>query len=176
MGSTGWAAWLILNRLVHSPVVTSMNGNIIRDEKVFEATLNAVIINDNSDLASQVKATLERAAQRADASMHCHVRPWLVDLLNCLPTSETALVEATDAHMIVLALRRLKSVPACLRIWLESWIRRRAVPEAALAIWEGPNADPDSAGITAEAVKIANCYGLDLIISDGGPPAVTGSV
>jgi hypothetical protein len=152
-----------------------MSRNKIRDEKVFEATMNAVIIYDNIDCTSQVKATLERAAQRADASMHCHVRPWRVDFLNCLPTSETALVEATDEHMIVLALRRLKSLPASLRNWLETWTQRRAVPEAALAIWEGPNADPYSAGITAEVVKIADRYGLDFIISDGGPLAVTQS-
>jgi hypothetical protein len=47
-----------------------MSATAIREENVFEATMNAVIIYDEFDYATKAKATLERATHRTDETTH----------------------------------------------------------------------------------------------------------
>ena len=52
----------------------------MRDEKVFDATMNAVIIYDKFDFAAKANAMLERAAQRTGETVHWKVKPWRADI------------------------------------------------------------------------------------------------
>ena len=47
-----------------------MSATAIREENVFEATMNAVIIYDEFDYATKANAMLERAAHRTDETTH----------------------------------------------------------------------------------------------------------
>jgi hypothetical protein len=84
-------------------------------------------------------------------------------MLELSPAAEAALAEAAEAHLIVLALRQVQSV---LVDWLERWATCRQVQEAALAVWDGGNADTRSARVTPELTQFAGRYGLSLIFDD----------
>ena len=83
---------------------------------------------------------LERAARRAEGAAEWRVNPWRLDMLLLPATAETALAEAAEAHLIVLALGEPRFFPVWLPNWLEQWAARRLVQEAALAVWDGGGA------------------------------------
>ena len=140
-----------------------MNATAIQDEHVSAATMNAVIIYDRFDLASKAKAMLERAAHRTNETMHWSFKPWRVDVLKLPPAAETALAEAAEAHLIVLAVRQVQSL---LVDWLERWATFRQVQEAALAVWDGGNADTRRAREIPELSQFAGRHGLSLLLDD----------
>jgi hypothetical protein len=144
-----------------------MNATAIRDENVFDATMNAVIIYDECDFAAKANAMLERAAHRTDETTHWGVKLWRVDVLKLPPAAEAALAEAVEAHLIMLAVRQIQSLLPWLRVdWLERWARCRQVQEAALAVWDGENAATRSARAAPELSQFAGRHGLSLIFDD----------
>jgi hypothetical protein len=143
-----------------------MNAAAIRDENVFDAPVNAVIIYDEFDFAANANAMLEYAAHRTDEPMHWSVKPWRVDMLELPPAAEVALAEAADAHLIVLAVREFQSHLPWLMDWLERWATGRRILEAALAVWVGGFADTRLAEVTHELSQFAGHHGLSLIFND----------
>jgi hypothetical protein len=148
------------------PEIKRMSATAIRDENVFDATINAVIIYDEFDYATKAKATLERAAHRMDETTHWGVRLWRVDMLKLPPAAEAALAEATEAHLIMLAVRQIQSLLPWLMDWLERWATRRQIQEAALAVWVGGSADTRLARASPELSQFAGHHGLSLIFDD----------
>ena len=143
-----------------------MSATAIREENVFEATMNAVIIYDEFDYATKAKATLERAAHRTDETTHWGVRLWRVDVLKLPPAAEAALTEAVEAHLIMLAVRQVQSLLPWLMDWLERWVTRRQIQEAALAVWGGGSADTRLARASPELSQFAGHHDLSLIFDD----------
>jgi len=143
-----------------------MNATMIQDRDVFDATMNAVIIYDRFDSAAKANARLERAAHRTDETTLWSVKAWRVDLLKLPPAADVALAEAAEAHLIVLAVGQVQSLPPWLVEWLERWATGRQVHEAALAVWDGGNADTRSARGTPELSQFARHHGLSLIFDD----------
>jgi hypothetical protein len=143
-----------------------MSATAKREENVFEATMNAVIIYDEFDYATKAKATLERAAHRTDEITHWSVRLWRVDVLKLPLADEVALAEAVEAHLITLAVCQVQSLLPWLMDWLERWATRRQIQEAALAVWGGESADTRLARATPELSQFAGHHGLSLIFDD----------
>ena len=143
-----------------------MNATVIRDEGVFDATINAVIIYDRFDFAAGANAMLKRVAQGTDETAHWVVRPWRLDILALPAAAEVALAEAAGAHLILLAMRQVQSLASWLVDWLERWAKCRQVLEAALAVWDGGNADNQGAGATSELLQFAGRHGLSLIFDE----------
>src|ERR1035437_2643831 len=141
----------------------SMSATTIRDDNAFEATMNAVIMYDRFDFAAKAKAMLERAANGTGEATYWNVKPWRVDVLKLPPAAEAALAEATEAHLIVLAVRQVQFL---LMEWLERWAACRQVQEAALALWDAGNADTRSARAAPELLQFAGHHGLSLIFDD----------
>jgi hydrogenase maturation factor HypF (carbamoyltransferase family) len=140
-----------------------MSATAIREENVLDATMNAVIIYDEFDYATKANAMLERAAHRTDETTHWSVKPWRVDMLKLPLAAEAALSEATEAHLIVLAVRQVQFL---LMNWLEQWAACRQIQEAALAVWGGGSADTRLARATPELSQFAGHHGLSLIFDD----------
>lgn len=127
--------------------------------------MNAVIIYDKSDFAAKAKAMLERAAYRPDETTFWNLKPWRMDMLALTPAAEAALVEAAEAHLIVLAVHQVQPL---LIDWLERWAKCRQVQEAALAVWDGENTDRLSISprATPELSQFAGRHGLSLLFGD----------
>src|ERR1035441_1958243 len=151
--------------------VKRMSATTIRDNNAFETAMNAVIIYDRLDFAAKAKAMLERAVHETGETTDWSVKPWRVDMLKLPAAAEAALAEAAEAHLIVLAVRQVQSL---LVDWLQRWARCRKVPEAALAVWDGGDADTRSARASPELSQFAGYHGLSLIFDDNAPVSITG--
>jgi hypothetical protein len=143
-----------------------MSATAIRDATGFTATMNAVIIYDTFDFGAQANAMLKRATHRKDETTLWDVRLWRADLLKMPLAAETALMEAAEAHLIMLAVQHVQSLLPWLMDWLERWALRRKIQEAALALWVGGSAENRSAQTTREFSQFAENHGLSLIFDD----------
>ena len=143
-----------------------MNAAALRNESGFDATMNAVIIYDKPNFAAEANALLERAAHQTDQTTHWSVKLWRVDMLKLPPAADAALAEAAEAHVILLAVTQVQSLPPWLVAWLERWAVRRLVPDAALAVWEGGNADTRPVRATHQLSQFAGHHSLSLIPGD----------
>ena len=128
--------------------------------------MNVVIIYDKFDFAAKVNAMLERATHRTDGTMDWSVKLWRADLLKLPPTAEAALAEAVEAHLIMLAVRRIQSLLPWVVDWLERWAARRQVQQAALAVWDGGSTDTRLARSTPELSQFALRHGLSIVFDD----------
>jgi hypothetical protein len=146
-----------------------MSARAVRGGSVFETIMKAVIIYDDFACATKANATLERACHQAHQTTRWDVNLWRLDLLNLSPPAEKTLAEATEAHLIVLVLRELGSIPAGLLDWLEIWAAHRQVGDAALAVFGGGSGDASSAPVMPELSRFAGRHGLSFIFDDGGP-------
>lgn len=88
-----------------------------------------------------------------------------MDMLALPPAAETALVEAAEAHLIVIAVQKVQPL---LIDWLERWANCRQVQEAALAVWDGTNADrlTISTCATPELSQFTGRHGLSLLFGN----------
>src|SRR5260221_625183 len=102
--------------------------------KTKHPTMKALIVYDDATCAAATNAILHRAADRADISVKWDVRPWRLNMLRFTPTAEEIMSDAADAHLIVLAIRKTRSLPAWMMNWLEQWAVLRQSPGAALAV------------------------------------------
>ena len=132
--------------------------------------MNAVIIYDDLELAVKAKATLERAARRADGALRWSVEPWRLELLSFPAPRAAALTDAVLAHLVVVALRHPQLVPAALLGWLEEWAARRQAEDAALALFKGGNGDGVAATSAAGLSQFAGRHGLSSIVGGVGAP------
>jgi hypothetical protein len=131
--------------------------------------MNAVLIYDDFMVAAKANGLLKSSAHRSDGAMQWNVKPWRVDMLKRSPMAAEALAGAADAHLIVLALRQSGSIPTWLMDWLEQWARRRQVPDAALAVKDGGNADTLPARVMPKLSQLAARHGLSFIFDHIGP-------
>lgn len=105
------------------------------EEHVSDASLKAVILYDDWELAAQASASFGRATRRADETTHWSVSPWRFDLLSEPATAQAAHREAQAAAVILFASRDVAAVSPSVMAWLEAWAERREIPDAALAVF-----------------------------------------
>ena len=142
----------------------SANATEYRNES--DTTLNAVIIYDTFDLAANAKTIMERAAHRTDENTRWKVKPWRVDMLRMQSLAQAALVEAADAHLILLAVHKVQSLLPWFLDWLDRWARSRQVLAAGLAVWDRGNPESRSARSIPELSLFAERHGLSLVYDD----------
>ncbi len=132
-------------------------------------TMNVMIIYDDRARAVQAKIMLERATHRADETLSWNVKPWRLDMLMLPSLATRAIMEAAEAHLIVLALGSRQAVVSELLDWLERWAASRQVQETALALWDGGNGAGLSLTATPELSQFAQRHGLSLILESQAP-------
>jgi hypothetical protein len=147
-----------------------MSALTLEENHVAEATMNAVIIYNNSLGAAKAKVMLERASHRADASLRWAVKPFRLDLLSRPGAAHAALAAASDAHLMLIVLRHPLWIPSTLRNWLERWASQRQVPDAALAVWNGAGGDTLSPAAAPDLSRFAARHGLSFISDLPIPP------
>jgi hypothetical protein len=131
-----------------------------------DSCMKAIIIYDNFAFAAKANEMLQRAANQADAAMRWNIKPWRVDALNLHRSAEEAFRDALDAHLIVFAGHRAQALPSWLLNWLERWVVRRQITDAAFAVIGGRNGDALSMPSTPELSCFAGRHGLNFITDD----------
>jgi hypothetical protein len=143
-----------------------MIATAIRQKEAFEATMKAMIIYEEPDSAKKASALLKRASDRADAATQWSVMPWRLDMLSRPSLALEALMDAAEAHLIVLTVRSQATLAPGLLNWLEAWAARRKVQDAALAVCDGGSGNSLSATATPELSEFARRHGLSIIVGD----------
>ena len=133
-----------------------------------ESAMKAFIIYDDFSLAVKASSTLQRVAHHRDVKVRWDISSWRVDMLQLPPTSDEALVDASDVHLIVFAGRCALSIPPGLAEWLERWAVNREIPDVALAVIVGENADVLPMPPASDLARFAVQYGLSFIDGAGG--------
>jgi hypothetical protein len=107
-----------------------MNTVALPKSDLLGTVLKAVIIYDDFDSATRATALLERVAVRADGDMKWDIKPWRFDVLKQPTLAALTVAVAANADLIVLALRRIHSMPAELLDWLNNWAKHRRIEDA----------------------------------------------
>jgi len=106
--------------------------------------MKAIIICDDFAFAAKTDAILTRVGRRPDINVQWTVKGWPASALNQPAMVEKTLIEAADAHLIVIPARLAHFLPSGLLGWLERWAALRQIQEGALAVV----ADDFRAGLT----------------------------
>lgn len=130
------------------------------------STMKALIIYQNFASAAKANTVLQHSAQHSDVRVQWDIRPWRVDMLKFQPTAAEALMDATDAHLIVFAGCCIQSISNCMQDWLEQWAGRRQIETAALAVFGIGNADQLSISAAPDLSQFAKRHGLSVIFDD----------
>jgi hypothetical protein len=128
--------------------------------------MKALILYQEFAAASAANAALQNSADRPDISVRWNIRPWRIDVLKYPPTARESLMDAMDAHLIVIAGHCSHRVPFSLLRWLESWAEGRQIENATLAMVGCCDTVSLSAGIAPELCEFAQRHGLGLITED----------
>jgi len=125
--------------------------------------MKALIIYQDFAAATAANAALQNSAGRSDISVRWNIRPWRTEMLKYPSAAKESLIDAADAHLIVIAGRCAHEVPFSLLRWLESWAKDRQVENVALAAISCQDADSLSTQIAPELIRFAREHGLDFI-------------
>lgn len=131
------------------------------------ATLKAVILYDDFNLAVHATRLLEQAALSFDGPMRWDVAPWRLDLLRHPALGPQAMAEAAGADLIVLAVKAAEAAQEGALAWLESWTQRRNDQDAAVMIF-CPDETAGSARLTSELKWFTVRQGLSFLDGIGG--------
>src|SRR6266446_2119744 len=126
--------------------------------------MNVLIIYDSFSSATTAVATLHHAAHRAELDAPWNIKPWRVDVLKLALAADEALKQAADADLIVFAGPQAYQPPTWLKEWLECWVKRRQVGDAALALIRDRTGGWKSAPAAPELSSFAARHGLGFII------------
>jgi len=129
--------------------------------------MKAIIICDDFAFAAKADAILTRVGRRPDINVQWTLKGWPVSALNQPFMVEKTLLEAADAHLIVIPGRLAHFLPPSLLGWLERWAALRQIPDGAVAVV----ADDVRAGYTKtvnpELTSFIQKHGLNFITDEG---------
>lgn len=126
-------------------------------------SMKALIIYDNFAFAAKANEMLQQSAHQRDAAANWNIRPWRLDSLSLHRSADEALLDATDAHLIIFAGHRTQSLPVWLQGWLERWVACRQIKDATFAVIGGKDGDTLSMPTTPELSEFARKHGLSFI-------------
>jgi len=125
--------------------------------------MKALVIYDNIGSALKATNSLRNVSSGSATPGEWAIHLWRVNMMRFPSCADEALKEALDADLIVFAGCRAYSVPTWLRDWLERWVARRNVPDAALAVVNESDSDAMPPSQTAELSHFAERHGLAFI-------------
>jgi hypothetical protein len=128
--------------------------------------MKAVIICDDVAFIGKANATLQRVGCQAGVSARWAIKSWPANVLNQAAMAEKTLVEAADAHLIVIPARHAHSLPFRLRDWLVRWAALRQIQDAALAVGGGGIDAGFAKTGSHELTRFARKHGLNFIAAE----------
>ncbi len=128
--------------------------------------MKALIVYDDFASAAKANATLQRIGHRAEVKVQWIIKPWQVNVLREETPAENALTDAVDAHLILFAGRRAQSIPFWIRDWLERWVPRREIQDAAVAVINDGYGGGLAPSASSELATLVQQHGLNFIADE----------
>ena len=130
-----------------------------------EVTLKSVIIYDDLAFVAKANATLQRVGSRPEVAACWSIKCWPRNALQSAVTMEKSIIEAADAHLIVIPTPRNRALSSHLREWLERWAALRQIQDAALAVINDGTYGFTNA-VSPELTMLVQKLGLNLILDE----------
>src|SRR4051794_299479 len=115
--------------------------------------MKATIFCDDSAFAANACALLRRVGIRPGVNVRWKIKTWPIGALHHASVSERALLESTDAHLVVLPGKHARSLSPGLRVWLNRWAALRQLEDAAVGVI-GDDADSDATNEVSLELRI----------------------
>ena len=131
--------------------------------------MKAVIISDDPVFASYASSTLARVGRQAGLNVHWTTKSWRINALKEPASAEKALVEASDAHVILFPAQQAHSLPDCIFTWLARWAARRIIQDAAVGVISDEKSASFATPLFPELSSFVRVHGLSLLVNDVRP-------
>jgi hypothetical protein len=128
-----------------------------------DLTMKAVIISADAALVAKVNATLQRVGRQPQVSVQWTAKHWPMDAMTQSGIVGESLVDATDAHLIIIPAVPAHCFPCWLRHWLERWAALRQIQGAALAVIGGGADAGFTQAVSPELFLFARKHELNFI-------------
>jgi hypothetical protein len=127
--------------------------------------MKAVIISDDPAFASYATSTLSRVGRQAGVEVHWTTKSWPIDALKEPVLAEKALIDASDAHLILFSAHRIHSLPDRIFNWLAGWAAKRTIQDAAVGVISDEKSARFAASTFPELSSFVRVHGLSLIVN-----------
>lgn len=145
---------------------STLSQELVDKDATGELTVKAVVIYDEFPFIAKAVAALRRVGRQPDVVAQWSVKSWPASDLDHAAIAAKALVEAADAHLIVIPTRLTHLLPPRLRDWLERWADRRQIQDAAVAVFgEGMNGHFQRM-VSLDLTLLIRKHGLNLITNE----------
>ena len=129
-------------------------------------TMKSVIIYEDLAFLANAIAKLQRVGCRPKVNARRTIKSWPINTLEQEAAAKKILIEAADAHLIVIPARYARTLPLGLREWLERWATLRQIQDAAVAvIGDATHADFPRT-VSPELAMLVQKQGLNFIIDE----------
>ena len=142
-----------------------MKGDAMSNSLEKQSATRVLIIYDNFYFAAKANAIFQGDTHEGEAATQWDVRPWRLDGLTLSAEADLALADAADARLMVFAGPRAQSLPYWLEDWLEKWVARCRVADAALAVIGGKNGEALTMPARPELSRFASKHGLNFVVN-----------
>lgn len=132
-------------------------------------SMKAIILSDDPAFASNAASTLARLGRQAGVNVHWTTKSWSISALQEPAVAENALVEASNAHLILFPEYRVHSLPHWICDWLAHWASVRTIRDAAVGVIKGENTANFAAPTFSELSRFTREHGLTFIVDENRP-------
>jgi hypothetical protein len=132
--------------------------------------MKALIIYDDISSAFKAINSLRSADSSAGSQTSWNIKLWRLGLMRFPSMAGEALREASDADLILCAVRQTQAIPSWIRHWFERWAAHRKVVDAGVALIIDDGFDLGRVYLTSEMADFAAAHNLTFIASDGREP------
>jgi hypothetical protein len=128
--------------------------------------MKSIIICDDLAFVAKAKATLQRVGCHPDVGACWTIKNWPATSLNQAATAKQNLLDAADAHLLVIVAPHAQAFSSQLLEWLEQWAELRQIQDAALAVINDGNDADFTKTVTHELTVLVQKHGLNFIIDE----------
>src|SRR5205085_391713 len=110
-------------------------------------------------------ARLQRLGCRPEVDVYWTVEGLQINTLQGAAAAQS-LIEAADAHLVVIPATHARSLPLRLTVWLERWAELRQIQDAALAVIDDGTLADFISTVSPELTQLVLKHALNLIIDE----------
>ena len=126
--------------------------------------MKAIIIYDNLAFVAKAIIRIQHLGCRPELDVYWTTKGWPITNLEHATKAEKSLIDAADAHLILMPAQLAHAFPFHLREWLERWIALRQIQDAALAVLgDGTHSDFPKT-VSPELTMLALEHNLNFIV------------
>lgn len=125
--------------------------------------MKALIIYDTISPAFKAINSLRNADSSADAPTPLKIKLWRLGLMRFPSMAGEALREASDADLILFAVRRTQALPSWMKHWLERWAMHRKIADAAVALMVDDAYDIGQVALANDMSKFSADHNLTFV-------------